>query len=126
MNKYPKSEKLCSRKILEELVRSSNIIYSSPLKVYWKITNLPEKVAAQSAVSVSKKKFKLAVLRNLLKRRIREAFRINKFKLYEKLKAENKQMALLIVYKKTDVFKFKEIEKAMIYVLKSLCEIIDK
>ncbi len=123
MYKYPKSEKLCSRKILEQLVKSKNIISVFPLKVYWLQTDLPEGMPVQSAVSVAKRKFKRAVHRNLLKRRMREAFRLNKFVLYEHLRNSNKQIALLIVYSDVKILQYKYIEQAMTEIIAKLNEL---
>ncbi len=120
MYKYPKSEKLCSKKLFEELIKANNVLHVYPLKIYWKLVTLPEPVHAQSAVSVSKRKFKHAVSRNLLKRRMREAFRLNKYPLYEALNNHNKQMVLLIVYNCNKILKYNEIEKALISMLTSL------
>ena len=54
---------------------------------------------AQIAFSVSKRGFRLAVTRNLIKRRMREAYRKNKYLLYEFLASENKQIVLIVIVK---------------------------
>ncbi len=120
MYKYPKSEKLCSKKLFEELIAANNLLHVYPLKIYWNLVALPESVQVQSAVSVSKRKFKHAVSRNLLKRRIREAFRLHKQPLYETLEQQAKQMTLLIVYNCNKILKYSEIEQALISLLTSL------
>ena len=51
---------------------------------------------AQVAFSVSKRGFRLAVTRNLIKRRMREAYRKNKYILYEYLASENIRLFLLL------------------------------
>ncbi len=83
-------------------------------------TDLSCNVVAQSAVAVSKRKFKRAVHRNLLKRRIREAFRLNKVLLYEQLEARNAQLALLIVYNHNKILKYSDIEKSLVLIINDI------
>jgi len=82
---FDKSERLCSTKVIASLFESGNIFYSSLFKVVWGRSPVTLPGPAQVAFSVSKKGFPLAVTRNLIKRRIREAYRKNKKTLYEHL-----------------------------------------
>ena len=52
----------------------------------------------QIGVSVSKKRVKKAVSRNLIKRRIREAYRLNKHLLNDQLKDNEDSFAVMILY----------------------------
>ncbi len=78
-NKLPKKEKLKSFRIIDNLFASGNHVFSHPIKIiYLKNTNTEEIELNKVGFTVSKKKFKHAVKRNLLKRRMREAYRKNK------------------------------------------------
>ena len=65
------------------------------------------------AVSVPKRLFKMAVDRNLLKRRIREAFRLNKPHLYRMLEEVHINLQLIIQYQSKEIKGFESIEKAV-------------
>ena len=125
-NSYPKKEKLCSKIIIDRLFSESKSVYSFPLKVFWIIETLPEEVSVQSTVTVSKRKFKHAVKRNLLKRRMREAFRLNKHDLYNKVNSLNLQLALMIIYNHGEILPFKSIEEAMIKALGKITVKLDE
>lgn len=67
----------------------------------------------QMGVSVGKRHFKRAVDRNLLKRRIREAYRKQKHELKEALIASGISMDIFFVYSNARISDYAEIESAM-------------
>lgn len=115
-----KDERLCSQKIIEELFTSGESFLSYPLKVVFLKTELPTTLPAQAAFTVSKRNFKRAVKRNLLKRRMREAYRLNKPGFYHEITAKNAQIATMFVYVGKDIIEYSAIEKAMISALKKV------
>ena len=73
--KFPKREKLTGKKQIEELFRNGSSFYLSPLLLKYQ----PDEGDFHRVLcTVSKKNFKKAVDRNLIKRRLREAYRLNK------------------------------------------------
>jgi ribonuclease P protein component len=116
---FDKSERLCSTKIISGLFESGNIFYSSLFKVVWERSPVSLPAPVQVVFSVSKKGFRLAVTRNLIKRRMREAYRKNKKTLYEHLAKVNIQIALVVILKGNLVPDYITIEK-------SIKEIINK
>lgn len=78
------------------------------------------------AVSVPRKIFRRAVDRNLLKRRIREAYRILKPGLYDKLQQQQRCCYLVIQYRAKEITDYNTIkdhlEKALAGVVSSLNE----
>ncbi len=117
---FPKKEKLCSQKVIEELFDSGRSFIKYPLRVVFMIQEEQEDTPVKVLVSVSKRRFKRAYKRNLLKRRIREAYRLNKHIIFPLLEKNNVSIVIAIVYLPTEILPFGEIEKAMIATFESL------
>ena len=123
---FNKSERLCSTKAISILFESGNIFYTSIFKIIWHKSIVPLPYPAQVAFSVSKKGFRLAVTRNLIKRRMREAYRKNKQRLYEQLSSENTQITFIIILIGNAVPDYLTIEKSMKEMINKFAFIINK
>ena len=76
-----KDERLCSFSEIQSLMKKGETFFHYPFKVVYQNISIEEEGnQAPNAimVSVPKRNFKRAVKRNLLKRRIRESYRLNK------------------------------------------------
>lgn len=96
---YGKAEKLKSRTLISELFVDAQSVSKYPLRLVYKPLEPGEGVITQVGVSVSKKYFKRAHDRNLFKRHLREAYRLNKHALLETV---DKPYAVMFFYQTKD------------------------
>ena len=81
---FPKEEHLCRKKLIEELFSKQGSSFGVyPLRIVWIKSEALTSAPPQVLISVSKRTFKRAVDRNRLKRLLREAYRLNKYRLTE-------------------------------------------
>ncbi len=107
-------ERLKSRKLIGELFEKGQSFGQYPLRLVWIETDNPRsEFPVQMAISVPKRRFKHAVTRNLLKRRIREAYRLRKHRLYRTMDGHQHQWALMIIYTGKEPLPSAEIATAM-------------
>lgn len=75
---FGKAERLHSKKLIQELFSKGSSFYLHPFKILIIPNPVSEKGGHQILVSVSKRNFKKAIDRNTIKRRIKEAYRLQK------------------------------------------------
>ena len=110
---FPKSERLYRKKDIQELFDKGSSFYLYPFRVI--VQKLDPQNTNQVLFSVSKKNFKNAVDRNLIKRRMREAYRLNKAILPA---ASGWQMAY--IYTAKDILEFAKIQDKMVAAFKRI------
>jgi len=117
-----KFEILRRRKLIKELFDNGSSFFLYPFKIFFLPSS--ELNNNQMLISVSKRFFKNAAERNLIKRRIRESFRLNKHILT--LGENNIYYCFAIVYISRDKLAFREIEYKLIEALRRLNNIEKK
>jgi ribonuclease P protein component len=111
MYTFKKEERLCSKKLLEELFNSGSSFLVYPFRITWLKSALPANARVQVVIGVSKRKFKKAVDRNLLKRRIREIYRLNKEEYLYSFITES--LALGINYVGNEIYDYHMMDKKL-------------
>lgn len=97
---FSKEERLCSKKLIERLFAGGNRSFPAfPLRVVYMPLSADENPTDVSIlISVPKKRFKHAVKRNLIKRQVREAYRLNKHILIDSLKAQESPQKMVLAF----------------------------
>ena len=110
---FPKQEKLTGKKKIEGLFKKGSSFYLGEFQV--RHIRSDEPGPNQILISVPKRNFKRAVDRNLLKRRIREAYRLNKG-----LLADSNNLYIGFVYLSKQILNFQDIQAQLIKCLERL------
>lgn len=119
-NTLNKSELLSLRKVISDTFEKRNAISNFPFKIIINETPLPTPKPAQALFTVPKRNFKLAVDRNLMRRRIKEAYRKNKHELYQVLEDQNLQIAIIIIYISRKEMPYDEVEEKLIQAIQKI------
>ena len=122
MQTFKKNERLCGKNTIDNLFINGSSIKDSIFRLVWNIEEFDDSIVAQTLIVVPKKNIKNAVNRNLLKRRIREAFRIYKSALYEKINSKQQKLAIAIIYQGQEILPYKVIDEKIKLILERLSE----
>ena len=98
MFEFSKKHKLCSEKSIKRMFEIGSAITESPFRAVWIVESNEDGVYVKTLINVSKKQFKFAKDRNLIKRRIREVYRLNNKNLENHLSSRKLQINLAILY----------------------------
>ena len=120
-----KNERLKSRKMIEQLFSEGKKFVIAPFSVFY-IYEKKENLSLQFGAGVSSKNFKKAVDRNKIKRVMRETYRLQKNGLQEKLKGQNNQLSIFIIYTGKELPRYKELYNKMGILLDKLCVILSE
>ena len=106
---FRKEEKLTKEKHIQELFDKGSSFYLFPFKVFY-LPNPDSKYPNhQVLITVSKKNYKRAVDRNLIKRRMRESYRHQKHEL-----PEGPKLWIGYVYSHREILQQEEMENKML------------
>jgi ribonuclease P protein component len=118
---FPQSERLKSRKQIDELFEKGKSFSVFPIRVTYRILPSDEQNnGLQIGVTASKRYFKKAVDRNRIKRLLREAYRLQKHDLQIQLKSSGKRGLVFFLYTDKTIASFDMVKTAMAKCLKKL------
>lgn len=125
MNKFNKEERLCSKKSLDLLFKDGSSFLLYPFRVTYFFVAEPHKYPTQVVINVAKKRYKHAVDRNLIKRRTREAYRLQKgLQLYVHLSGRDELLLLSLQFIGKEKYDYSFFEKKLALVFKKLIILI--
>lgn len=104
---FHKSERLNSKKLIQELFEKGSSFFLHPLKVIY--LPAPSGSPNQVLFSVPKRNFKKAVDRNKIKRQLRESYRSNKMILNDTITDVNSYF-IAYIYLGKEILPYKEID----------------
>ena len=123
MYTFKKEERLCNKRLIDELFHSGSSFLCYPFKASWLYHTQPQQYPVQVLFSVPKRRYKRAVDRNLIKRCMRESYRLHKQQnLYNLLHTADKTIVLSIGYIGKEIEPYSLIEKKMLKLLGQLAE----
>ena len=93
-----KEERLSWKRYIDLLFAKGQSFVAFPLRVVYLAVEEETLAPVSILVSVPKKKFRRAVKRNLIKRQVREAYRVRKYDLIDPLTGKNKRMLVAFLY----------------------------
>ncbi|HNV27788.1 MAG TPA: ribonuclease P protein component [Cyclobacteriaceae bacterium] len=114
---FTKAERLSKEKLIQELFEKGSSFYLYPFKVVHRLSpDQGVEAVNQVLISVSTRQFKRAVDRNKVKRRVREAYRLQK----EIIQSRSEKGIFSFIYTAKEILPFAEIKGKLFLVLEKI------
>ncbi|MBE9468239.1 MAG: ribonuclease P protein component [Bacteroidetes bacterium] len=126
MFSFKKEERLSSKKTIDSLFKKGCSFTESRFRIIWVKTDSGSENPIQICISVPKKNIKLAVNRNLIKRRTKEAYRLNKSIIFDYFTKKNTQLAIMLIYQSNKILDYNDIKNKIIVILPRLIKEYEK
>jgi len=111
---FSKGERLCGIKAVSELFSGGRTLNLPPLRIIYRILPADENhQRVRVLVSVPRRQFKKAVDRNLIRRRIKEAWRTSKRQLAEAVEQTDSRLELAIIWNDTVIRSYDETSESV-------------
>lgn len=97
---FNKTERLTGKTTIDLLFSQGESFFCFPYRIVFRQVDDEQEAVCRVLINAPKRLHKTAVARNMIKRRIREAYRLNKPDLYLQLQDQHLQVAILYTSKK--------------------------
>lgn len=127
MYTFSKAERICSKLTIDKLFAGGNrstAVY--PLRAVYMEEEKCGGVPVSILISVPKRRFRHAVDRNRMKRQVREAYRLNKHKLWEVLQPRGLSVSIAFVCITDELCSSAQVERSVKKILYRIAEQIQK
>lgn len=113
---FGKEEKLCSRRLMDQLYAEGHRLMAFPYSVQWMKVEGP----CQVMIVAPKRRFRHAVDRNRVRRLTRECYRLRKHALYEFLESHGISIVFSMVYIHNGIMTYEQLGAKMDKLLATL------
>lgn len=120
MQTFDKKERLCGKKKIDFVFTKGKKLNEEFILVIWMESQSVQSFPIEILISVPKRNFPKANERNLIKRRMREAFRKQKHEIYDYLSKREKCLQVVLIYTKNKIAPYSEIAAEINSVLNRL------
>ena len=120
MFKFTKKQRLSNEIAIEKIFSQGESISMQFILLVWKEVFDPKEPPIKALISIPKKKVKLAAHRNRIKRKIKEAYRVNKSEIENALNSKQRKLHIAIVYQNENDLSFNKIEEKIKLILNRL------
>ena len=124
-NRLYKYEKLCSRTAINNIFQGGKSAICYPLRAAFTFSEATE-TPAQFLITIPKKKIRKAVKRVLLRRRVREAYRLNRQLLVSQLNNHGLSINVAFVYLSDEIADYDTINTKMQALMAKIMVTIEK
>ena len=119
-----KTDRLKSRKEIEVLFAKGQSFSFFPFRILWQTEE--NQLGLKTGFSASTKNFKKAVDRNKIKRLLREAYRLQKNELSEKLRLKQTGVNIFLIYTGKDIPTYELLYAKTGAILKKITKLVDE
>ena len=120
MFNFPKNNRLSNKIVIDRMFVKGKRLLISPILFFYLPELNKKSQTLRSVIVVPKKKVKLSVKRNAIRRRMTEAYRKNKYLLEEELTIKGNKINIGIVFQARNQIPYNVLEQKMILGLKNI------
>ena len=106
-----KEEIIKLKTTLNAVYKNGKVVKEFPLKIKWTPIQTESNVPTQIVFSVTKRQFKSDVKRKMIKRKLREVYRLNNQKLKKELTKQNLSIGIMLIYTSNEIPEYSLLEK---------------